>query len=412
MTKIIPFKAVRPTRSKVGLVASRSYESYTAEERDSRMHYNPFSFLHIINPGFKYDQVIKGSERYNLVRNRYLEFKEDGIFIQDEKPTLYVYKIVNRDKYEFSGIIALAHAEDYENNVIKKHEDTISDREETFKTYLKTVGFNAEPVLLTHRDNDVIADIITHTQKAFPEYEFTMTYRDTHYLWKIENPDTIAIIQGEFKKIETVYIADGHHRCSSSYLLYKDEKTHNQNHCGNESYNFFMCYFLPESHLRIHEFNRLVRDLNGLNKEAFLVKLDGFYKIENRGTTPYHPERAHQFSMYLDGEFYALVLRKSAYSFNTSLDELDAYLLYKTILQPILGIEDLKNSNRIDYSNAKNELINIKSLVDSGEFKVGFNMRPATIDQLKSIANEGLTMPPKSTYILPKLRSGLTIYEY
>lgn len=412
MTKIIPFKAVRPTRSKVGLVASRSYESYTDEERDSRMHYNPFSFLHIINPGFKYDHVIKGSERYNLVKNRYLEFKEDGVFLQDEKPSLYVYKIVNRDKFEFSGIIALAHAEDYENNLIKKHEDTISDREETFKTYLKTVGFNAEPVLLTYPDNDVISTVIKNAQESFPEYEFTMTYRDTHYLWKIDDPETIATIQQEFSNTKYVYIADGHHRCASSFLLYQDEKTHNPNHCGNEPYNFFMCYFLPESHLKIHEFNRVVRDLNGLNKEAFLVKLDGFYKIENRGTTPYHPESAHQFSMYLDGEFYALVLRKSAYAFNTSLDELDAYVLYKTILQPILGIEDLKNSNRIDYSNAKNELINIKSLVDSGEFKVGFNMRPATIDQLKNIANEGLTMPPKSTYILPKLRSGLTIYEY
>lgn len=403
---------MRPTRSKVGLVASRSYESYTAEERDSRMHYNPFSFLHIINPGFKYDQVIKGTERYNLVRNRYLEFKEDGIFLQDEKPSLYVYKIVNRDYYEFTGIIALAHAEDYENNTIKKHEDTISNREDTFKTYLKTVGFNAEPVLLTYQDNDLISSIINSTQANFPEYEFTTTDRNTHYLWKIDNPDTIATIQQEFNNTKTVYIADGHHRCASSYLLYREEKANNPEHCGNEPYNFFMCYFLPESHLKIHEFNRLVGDLNGLNKEAFLIKLDTFFKIENRGNIPCHPETAHQFSMYLEGEFYALVLRKSAYNFNTSLDELDAFVLYKTILQPILGIEDLKNSNRVAYSHAKNELINIKSLVDSGEFKVGFSMRPATIDQLKNIANEGLTMPPKSTYILPKLRSGLTIYEY
>lgn len=412
MTKIIPFKAVRPTRSKVGLVASRAYESYSAEERDSRMQYNPYSFLHVINPGFKYDQVLKGVERYNLVKNRYLEFKEDDIFMQDANPSLYVYKIIDRNHFEFSGIIALAHAEDYENNVIKKHEDTISEREETFKLYLKTVGFNAEPVLLTHEDNQVIANIITQSQKAFPEYEFSTTYKDTHYLWKIDNPNAIATIQEEFKNIETVYIADGHHRCASSYLFYKDEKAHNPNHCGKESYNFFMCYFLAESHLKIHEFNRLVKDLNGLSKEHFLIKLDAHFKIENRGTIPYHPENIHHFSMYLDGEFYALVLRKSAYDFKTSLDELDAYLLYKTILQPILGIEDLKNSKRIAYSNAQNELINIKSIVDSGTFKIGFSMLPATITQLKNIANEGLTMPPKSTYILPKLRSGLTIYEY
>lgn len=412
MIKIIPFKAVRPTRSKVGLVATRSYESYTDYERNSRMHYNPYSFLHIINPGFKYDQVLKGAERYDLVKNRYLEFKEDGIFIQDDQPSFYVYKIVNRDQDEFSGIIALAHAEDYQNNLIKKHEDTISYREETFKTYLKTVGFNAEPVLLTYPENPVINLTIAEVQRTTPEYEFTTTDRNTHYLWKIDKPATLATIQQEFSSTKTVYIADGHHRCASSFLLYQDEKNNNPNHIGNEPYNFFMCYFLPESQLKIHEFNRLVKDLNGLSKETFLIKLDTFYKIENRGNIPFHPENAHQFSMYLDGEFYALVLRKSAYTFNTSLDELDAYVLYKTILQPILGIEDLKNSNRIEYSQAKNELINIKSLVDNGEFKVGFNMQPATINQLKNIANEGFTMPPKSTYILPKLRSGLTIYEY
>lgn len=412
MTKIIPFKAVRPTRSKVGLVASRPYESYTAEERESRMHYNPFSFLHIINPGFKYDQIITGEERYNLVKNRYLEFKEDDVFIQDERPSLYVYKIVNRDNFVFSGIIALAHAVDYENNIIKKHEDTLKQREQTFKTYLKTVGFNAEPVLMTYQDNEVISNIVEKIQQQYPEYEFTMTYRDTHYLWKLDDEATIQIIQNEFKKLETVYIADGHHRCASSYLLYQEEKAANQNHSGNEPYNYFMCFFLPESHLKIYEFNRLIKDLNGLSKETFLVKLDAFFKIENQGNIPFHPKNIHEFSMYLDGEFYTLNLRKSNFQFNSALDQLDAYILYKTVLNPILGIDDLRHNNRIDYSNGKNELINIKTQVDSGLFKVGFGLFPTNIEQIKAIADEGLTMPPKSTYILPKLRSGLTIYEF
>lgn len=412
MTRIIPFKAVRPTRSKVGLVASRPYESYTVEERESRMQYNPFSFLHIINPGFKYDQIITGEERYNLVKNRYLEFKEDNTFIQDAKPSFYIYKIVNRDNFIFTGIIALAHAEDYENLIIKKHEDTLKQREETFKTYLKTVGFNAEPVLVTHEDNEVITSIIEKVQNKFPEYEFTMTYRDTHCLWKLDDEETIKVIQNELKKMKAIYIADGHHRCASSYLLYQKEKAENKNHTGGEPYNYFMCYFIPESHLKIYEFNRLIRDLNGLSKEAFLIKLDRFYKIENYGAVPFQPKKIHEFSMYLEGNFYRLSLRNIGYTFNNALDKLDAYILFQTVLKPILAIDDLRHNHRIDYSNGKNESINIKSLVDTGEFKVGFGLFPTNIKQIKAIADEGLTMPPKSTYILPKLRSGLTIYEF
>lgn len=412
MAKIIPFKAVRPTRAIVGLVAARPYQSYTVEERESRMDYNPYSFLHIVNPGYKYHQVIKGEERFKLVRNRYLEFKEDGVFIQDEKPSLYVYKIVNRLGQEFSGIIAASSAEDYEKNIIKKHEDTIATREKTFKSYLKTVGFNAEPVLLTYPDNDVISAIIKETQKKHAEFEFTMTYRDTHYLWKIDNEETINQIQNEFEKMNTIYIADGHHRSASSYLLYQDEKKNNPNHNGEESYNFFMTYLIPESDLVIHEFNRLIKDLNGLTKEEFLIQLDSIYRIENRGNIPYIPSNPHHFSMYLDGEFYSLYLRKARYKMDTALDELDAELLYKTILQPILGINDLRHDNRIEYVNGMHEMITIKSSVDSGDFKIGFGMCPATIEQIKNIADEGLTMPPKSTYILPKLRSGITIYEF
>lgn len=412
MAKIIPFKAVRPTRAIVGLVAARPYQSYTVDERESRMDYNPYSFLHIVNPGYKYDQVITGKNRYKLVRNRYLEFKEDGIFVQDEKPAFYVYKIVNRHGQEFNGIIAATSAEDYEQDIIKKHEDTIAKREETFKSYLKTAGFNAEPVLLTYPDNEIISSLIKDTQKNHAEFEFTMTYRDTHCLWKIENDRDIKVIQDEFEKMKTIYIADGHHRSASSYLLFKDEKSKNANHDGSESYNFFMSYLIPESDLVIHEFNRLVKDLNGLSKEKFLISLDNLYRIENRGATPYTPSKPHHFSMYLDGEFYSLYLRKTRYEFNTALDKLDAQLLYNTILKPILGINDLRNNNRIEYVNGRDEMITIKSSVDNGAFKVGFGMCAASIKQIKSIADEGLKMPPKSTYILPKLRSGITIYEY
>lgn len=414
MAKVKPFNAVRPTRAIVGLVASRPYQSYTVDERDSRMDYNPFTFLHIVNPGYKYDQVITGEERYKLVRNRYLEFKEDGIFITDKKPSFYVYKIVNRHNQVFNGIIAATSAEDYERNVIRKHEDTIELREETFKTYLKTVGFNAEPVLLTYPDNDVIAKIIKEAQKAHAEFEFTMTYRDTHYLWKINDEATVKVIQDEFDKMNTVYIADGHHRSSSSYLLYKEEKEKNPNHTGTESYNFFMSYLIPESELVIHSFNRLIKDLNNLTKEEFLIRLDADFRIQNRGITPYAPSKRHHFTMYLDGEFYSLYLRKTKYNFKTALDELDAQILYKTILEPILGISDLRHDNRIDYmhTHGHDEIVNMKASIDSGEYEVGFGMCATSVSLMKQIADDQLKMPPKSTYILPKLRSGITIYEF
>ena len=407
MATIIPFRAVRPTRSKVGLVATRSYQSYSQFERDSRMAYNPYSFLHIINPGFKYDKEITGQERYKLVRNRYLEFKEDNVFVKDEKPSFYVYKIEDRKGQVFNGIIAACGAQDYEDNIIRKHEETLEHKEQLFKTYLKTVGFNAEPVLLTYPDNSHINTIIQNAQTAFPEYEFTMTYRDTHYLWKIDDEAQIKALQDEFSKMNTIYIADGHHRSASSYLLSKDKDAQKL-----DSYNYFMTYLIPESDLRIHEFNRLVRDLNGLSKEQFLIQLDSVFRIENRGTTPYKPSKMHHFSMYLDGEFYSLYLRKTIYTFENVLEELDAQLLYKTILKPILGIEDLRNDKRIAYMDNSNEAFTIKSAVDSGDYKVGFGMVPATISQLKAIADNNLKMPPKSTYIEPKLRSGMTIYEF
>ncbi|MEN3324578.1 DUF1015 domain-containing protein [Mariniflexile soesokkakense] len=412
MAKILPFKAVRPTRDKVGLVASRSYQSYSKAELKARLEYNPFSFLHVVNPGYKYNKNIRGKERFILVKNRYLEFKEATIFIQDKTPCYYIYKIVNRDGNTFSGIIAAASTEDYKNDVIKKHEDTIEYRENIFKDYLKTVGFNAEPVLLTYPDNDVIKYAISEVQKYRAEYEFTTHLRDTHYLWPVDDIQLIEKIKQAFYTIDTIYIADGHHRSASSNLLSEELKLENKQHTGKEAYNFFMSYLIPESELKIHEFNRLVKDLNGLTKKAFLIQLDAVFRIEKRGTELYQPTKKHHFSMYIDGHFYSLFLRKTYHQFHTALDALDTQILHKTVLGPILGITDVRNNTRISYSHGKNDLVNIKSKVDSGEFTVGFGLVPITIDELKAIADNHLTMPPKSTFIEPKLRSGVTIYEF
>ncbi|UZO80817.1 DUF1015 domain-containing protein [Aquimarina sp. ERC-38] len=411
MAKILPFKAVRPPRDKVALVASRSYQSYTPEERDSRMDYNPYSFLHIVNPGYKFQQEISGEQRYTLVRNRYLEFKEENTLQQDATAMYYIYKIINREGESFCGIIAAASTSDYENNVIRKHENTLSERETVFKDYLKTVGFNAEPVLLTYADNKEIQNVLEQICKERPEYEFTTTYRDTHYLWMLSEPVTVAIIEQIFDKIPVLYIADGHHRSASSYLLSKDI-SENSDGKKKESYDYFMSYLIPESQLRIYEYNRLVKDLNGLTKEAFLIKLDFWFRIENRGLEVYQASKEHHFSMYLDGEFYSLYLRKTRYTFDNALDKLDAQILFQTVLDPILDIKDLRTDTRIEYSHGKNGIVYIKSLVDKGEFAVGFHLFPATVEQMRAIADQGLVMPPKSTYIEPKLRSGVTIYEF
>jgi uncharacterized protein (DUF1015 family) len=347
-----------------------------------------------------------------LVRNRYQEFKEDEIFKKESEASYYIYKIVNRDGLEFHGIIAAASAQDYEDDVIKKHEDTLKYKEDIFVEYLKTVGFNAEPVLLTYPDNDALTALINTVMCDRPEYEFTTTYRDTHYLWPVSQSEKIAEISSLFSSMKTLYIADGHHRSSSSYLLAKDSKAQNESHNGSEPYNYFMSYLIPESELKIYEFNRLIKDLNGLKKEAFLIKLDAHFRIENRGLEYYKPSKKNHFSMYLDGNFYSLYLRKDYYKIENSLDGLDAYILFKLILEPILGITDLRSDKRISYSHGKNDLAYVKTVVDCGDFVVGFGLVPVTTQEMKNIADEGLKMPPKSTYIEPKLRSGITIYEF
>ncbi|NNK87277.1 MAG: DUF1015 domain-containing protein [Flavobacteriaceae bacterium] len=412
MADIVPFKAVRPTRDKVSLVASRSYQTYTEQERDSRLEYNPFSFLHIINPGYKYHKVLMGRERYTMVRNRYQEFKEDKIFIQDKQPAYYVYKIVNREKMVFNGVVAAVSVDDYKNEIIKRHEDTLEYREQTFKEYLKIVGFNAEPVLLTYPDNPEIKQIIEDAQQVRAEFEFTTTYRDTHFLWIVDEPESVKRIQETFATVNSLYIADGHHRSSSSVLLADELRSENPDYTGNEGYNYFMSYLLPESDLRIFEFNRLVKDLNDLSTADFLMALDSLYRIENRGNSVYHPSKKHHFSMYLDGDYYSLYLRKTRYKFESSLDALDTQILHKTILEPILGISDPRNDKRIEYVHSKMGMDHVKSEVDSGQYRLGFGMLPASVSELKAIADEGHTMPPKSTFILPKMRSGVTIYEF
>ena len=412
MAIVKPFKAVRATRDKVAMVSSKPYEIYTPEMRNAKLAFNPFTFLHVINPGYKYQkQNIFGELRFKLVHNRYLEFKEDKIFTQDKIPAFYIYQ-KNTTTKSFCGIIAATSVADYHNKVIKKHEGTLKKRELLFENYLKNTGFNAEPVLLTYPDNEEIDSIIKKYKVQRPEYEFSTTDKDTHVLWVVNNAIDIEKITTAFKEIDTLYIADGHHRSTSSCLLAERLAKENPKHTGAEDYNFFMSYLLPESELSIFEFTRFITDLNGLTPNEFLIELDTFFRIENRRQELYKPKEKHHFSMYLNGNFYALYLRKSLYNFTDALSKLDAQILYETVLKPILGIDDIRNDSKIVYSQNKTDSLELKSKVDSGDFKVSFGMLPTTIKELKEIVNSDLLMPPKTTYIEPKLRSALTIYEF
>lgn len=412
MPTVKPFKATRPTRDKVGLIASKPYDTYTKSQIEARLDNNPFSFLHIVNPGYKYNKEISGQERFGLVKNRFEEFKEDGSFIKDAKPCYYLHKIIYRNDIQFVGFVGAASTEDYEKNRIRKHEDTLREKVNLFTEYLKTVRFNADPVLLTYPDNTVLESVSDQIMQSRPEYEFTTTSRETHHFWVIEDTQLQKQIEAEFKAMEHIYIADGHHRSLSSIDLKKKLQAENDTHTGNEAYNYFMGFFIPESHLRIHEYNRLVKDLNGLSKDEFLIKLDEQFKIENLKQNYYKSSKPHHFSMYLDGDFYELNLRFRNYDFNNALSRLDAQILYKTILKPILGIDDLRNNERLEYSQGQKDMAYVKGMIDSGEFEVGFGMCPTTINEMKTIADEGMKMPPKTTFIDPKLRSGITIYEF
>ena len=296
MAKVKPFRAVRPERALSSLVATRTYISYNEKSIEEKLSGNPYSFLHVLHPDRKYGLELEGVEKYPLVRNRYLDFKSNKVFIKDEKEAYYIYRQIH-EGHTFTGIISSIHVDEYFNGNIKLHEETISRREEVFTEYLKITGFNSEPVLITYVDNEGINQILEKYTKERAEYEFATTNKDIHYLWLINNDDDINSITKYFANIDKVYIADGHHRSASSASLAKTIST--EDGSKRDSVNHFMTYMIAESQLKIYSFNRLVKDLNGLTKEQFLMELDTYYQIENKGGVYYRPSKKHHFSMYL-----------------------------------------------------------------------------------------------------------------
>lgn len=400
---IVPFKAVRPARDKVALVTARSYDEYSPAELASQLDYNPFSFLHVLNPAYINQQKLSEEVRFRAVHHKYTEFKHEEILKQEDAPVFYLYEIQSKNRV-FTGIIAGTSIDDYKNNRIKKHEDTLPYRVEYFKDYLHQTGFNTEPVLITYPQHEGLEKWIAQRKQRRPLYLFSSLNRDKHTLWRIRDGQEIAYIQQQFAGMDSLYIADGHHRSASAEMLHDEFKGE-----GNPSLEYFMSFLICESNLKIYEYNRVVSGLNGLTTQQFLGALAADFDVTNRHLELWKPEQKFEFGMYLGGEFYSLKLKDTAFS--SVLEALDAQILYDKILHPLLGITDLRNDSRIDYIPGSRPITAIKETVDEGHYTVGFMLFPAAINEIKQLADNNLIMPPKSTYIEPKLRSGLVVYE-
>ena len=401
MAVVHPFKAIRPTRDKAYLVASRSYLSYSDETLKEKLEHNPFTFLHIINPDYKDEIKLKGVEKFNAVKEKFNAFQKDGFLITEPSESFYVYQQIHEHQ-TFEGIIGATAVADYLNGNIKKHEHTLTAREEMFKSYLDTTGFNAEPVLLCHKENLTITEIIQKHKGTRAEYEFATTNKAVHKLWLVNNTDDIYTITNAFATIDDLYIADGHHRSASSALLSETSNKTNS--------NYFMSFLIDENQLNIINFNRLVKHTNGLKPSELITEIEKSFTVKEKGNTPYSPTLTDEISMYLSGNWYSLVALAKAVK-QDCVSKLDPAILSNNILAPILNIIDEKTDKNIVFEAGITPLSVIKNKVDSGEYQVAFVLKPIPISALKEVADNNLSMPPKSTYIEPKLRSGLIIYS-
>jgi uncharacterized protein (DUF1015 family) len=411
MAKIVPFKAIRPTRDKAYLTSSLPSYAYKRHILEVKLETNPYTFLHVINPEFRQGNKTQPNtfERFQNVKEKFDEFNNKGIFLQDKNECFYIYRQITPTN-TYIGLITGIAVDDYLNGNIKVHEQTLTQREETFKMYLDVCQFNAEPVLLTYKDNDKVDAIINKYINTRSEVEFCSTHQIKQDIWLIDDLKDIKALQLEFENIESIYIADGHHRSSSSVLYAQSEREKNPQYDPKEKFNYFLSYLIPESKLNIIEYNRTVTSLNGLSNDEFLTKIKEAFDIEEKNSE-YTPSKNYNFSMYFSGKWYSLVSKKGTYNENDIVGSLDARILTNNILTPILGIIDLKTDNRMGFVDGTKGCQGLQEIVDSETAVVAFGLYPVTIDQLKAVADACDIMPPKSTWIEPKMRSGLTIYD-
>ena len=406
MADIVPFKAVRPKRSKVHLVSSRPFYTYKKSHLKAKLETNPYSFLHVINPEFKKNHGTKPNsiERFNLVKDQYEKFKINNLFIQDEKSSFYVYKQTTPSG-EFTGIIAGASVLDYSNDLIKKHENTILKRENLFKKYLDVCHFHAEPVLLSYAFNDEIANIISSKKVERPEYEFATTDNKNHELWIIDDPVIIEKLVEAFKKVDKIYIADGHHRASSSKLYF-------EGHQRKQSSKYFLSFLVDTKNIHIIEFNRLVKNIFPHNKDTLFKALNENFVLSEGKFNEVSPSNKREIGMYFNKKWYLLTIKKEMLKNLSFKQKLNSQLVSDFILKSILNIPDLRKDKRVEFISGMDTNQNTFSKIDKLENGMLLKLFPHTMDEIIQIADLGETMPPKSTWIEPKIRSGVTIYEY
>ena len=411
--KIKPFKGIRPPKELVEKVNSRPYDVLSSEEARKEAEGNPMSLYHIIKPEINFEPMVdEHDERvYPVAAEQFKLFREKGWLKQDEEELYYVYAQEMNGKKQY-GLVVAAWVEDYMEGRIKKHELTRRDKEEDRMKHVRINNANMEPVFFAYKHRDDLNAIIADVVKEEPEYKFVAEIDGFgHEFWVIRDCKVIDRITKIFSEIPAMYIADGHHRSAAAALVGNEKKQQNPHHTGNEEYNYFLAVCFPDDQLNIIDYNRVVKDLNGLSEEEFLAKISENFIVEKKGKEIYKPEHLHNFSLYLGGEWYSLTAKAGTYDDNDPIGVLDVTVSSNLILDKILGIKDLRSDKRIDFVGGIRGLGELKRRVDSGEMKMALALYPVTMQQIIDIADSGNIMPPKTTWFEPKLRSGLVVHE-
>jgi len=413
MATIKPFKGIRPPKDLVEKVESRPYDVLNSEEARAEAGDNEMSLYHIIKPEIdfapgtsEYDPRV-----YEKAAENFRKFKDNGWLVQDDDEHYYIYAQTMNGKTQY-GLVVGAYVNDYMTGVIKKHELTRRDKEEDRMRHVRVNNANIEPVFFAYPDNSTLDALIMRYAATEPEYDFIAPVDGfRHRFWVISDGQDMALITDEFAKMPSLYIADGHHRSAAAALVGAEKAEQNPGHKGTEEYNYFMAVCFQASQLTILDYNRVVKDLNGLKPEEFLAALGKDFVVVEKGCDIYKPGRLHEFSMYLDGKWYCLTAKEGTYDNSDPIGVLDVDISSRLILDNILGIKDLRSDKRIDFVGGLRGLAELKNRVDSGEMRMALALYPVSMQQIMDIADSGKIMPPKATWFEPKLRSGLVIHE-
>ncbi len=413
MSILKPFKGIRPLPEFAEKTASRPYDVLNSDEARVEAEGNPYSFLHVAKPEIDLDPNIDVHTMpvYLKAKENFESMVSKGLIFQDTRKCYYIYAQTMWNKTQY-GLVGGAGVDDYMNGIIKKHELTRPDKEEDRMNHVRIADINAEPVFFAYRDHETINQIVSEKVKEQPVYDFVSNDDVRHQFWIIDNDKTISDIELIFAdEIPYLYVADGHHRTAAAARVGEERKRQNDGHKGDEEYNFFLSVNFPASQLRIIDYNRVVKDLNGMTVVEFIKQLEKGFEIEQIGDKEYKPAKIREFGMYLEGMWYKLIAKKGTYDDNDPIKALDVTILTEQVLMPLLDIKDLRTSDRIDFVGGIRGMGELKKRVDSGEMKVAFALFPVSMKQLMDIADNNLIMPPKVTWFEPKLRSGLIVHS-